>query len=46
MCVKLPSRDLNFGSCPLHPTNTYICRVIITCRVIIVPRMCGGVRCL
>ena len=36
MYVNLPPGDLNSGPCPLHPTSTY------TCKVIIVPRMCGG----
>ena len=35
MCVKLPPRNLNFGLCPPHPTNTY------TCEVTIAQRVCG-----
>ena len=33
MCVKFPSGDLNPSSCPLHPTNTYTCRVTTAPRV-------------
>ena len=33
MCVKLPLGNLNPGSCPSHPTNTYTCEVIIAPRV-------------
>ena len=36
MCVKLPSRDLNPGPWPLHPTSTY------TCGMTIAPKVCGG----
>ena len=36
MCVKLPPRDLNLGSCPPYSTNTY------TCEVTTVPRVRGG----
>ena len=34
MCVKLPHRDLNHGSYPPHPTNTY------TYKVTTVPKVC------
>ena len=36
MCAKFPPEDLNPGSYPPYPTNTYICEVLITLRV------CGG----
>ena len=36
ICVKLLSKDLNFGSYPSHTTSTN------TCRVIIAPRVCDG----
>ena len=36
MCVKLLPRDLNSGSFPSDPTNTYTCEVTTTSRV------CGG----
>ena len=29
MCVKLLYKNLNLGPCPLHPTSTYTCGVII-----------------
>ena len=29
MCIKLPSRDLNFSPYPSHPASTYSCRVTI-----------------
>ena len=35
MCVKLSSKNLNFGSCPPHSTSTY------TYGVTIAPRVCG-----
>ena len=31
--MKFPSRDLNSGSYPSHPINTYTCGVIIVSRV-------------
>ena len=34
--MKLLPRNLNSVLCPLHPTSTY------TCRVIIPPKVCGG----
>ena len=33
MCVKLPPGDLNLGHFPLHPTNTYTCKVTIAPKV-------------
>ena len=36
MCVKLPFRDLNSRSYPLHPISTYTYKMTIT------PRVCGG----
>ena len=49
MCVKLPLGNLNPGSCPLHPINTYTCGVTNTPRVrggdkskqLIVPMFCS-----
>ena len=35
MCVKLSSKNLNFGFCPPHSTSTY------TYGVTIAPRVCG-----
>ena len=36
VCVcEAPSRELNSGPCPQHPTNTYICGATIA------PRVCG-----
>ena len=35
MYVKFSPENLNLESYPPHPTNTY------TCKVTIVPRMCG-----
>ena len=34
--MKFSLRDLNPNSCPLYPTNTYTCGVIIT------PKVCDG----
>ena len=33
MCVKLPHRNLNSDSYPLHPINTFTCKMIITSKV-------------
>ena len=37
MCVSLPPGDLNPGPCPPYSTSTY------TCKVTIVPKVCGGI---
>ena len=37
MCVKLPLRNLNPGSCSPYSTSTY------TCEVTIVPKMRNGI---
>ena len=34
MCVKFPTRDLNFNPYPSHPTSTYTCKATITPKVL------------
>ena len=34
MCVKFPTRDLNFNPYPPHPTSAYTCKATITPKVL------------
>ena len=36
ICVKFSPTNLNLGLCPIHPTNTYTCKVTNPLKITII----------